>query len=37
LVAKAILKALNAGSYKDAKKLIYKMAKKRIKSFIDTP
>jgi hypothetical protein len=37
LVAKAILKALNTGSYKDIKKLIYKIAKKRIESFIDTP
>ena len=37
LVAKAILKALNAGSHKDAKKLIYEMAEKRIESFTDTP
>jgi hypothetical protein len=37
LIAKAILKALNAGSHKDAKKLIYEMAKNRIESFTDTP
>jgi hypothetical protein len=37
LIAKAILKALNAGSHKDAKKLIYKMAEKRIEPFTDTP
>src|ERR1700758_1598594 len=30
-------KALNAGSHKDAKKLIYEMAEKRIESFTDTP
>jgi hypothetical protein len=37
LVAKTILKALNAGSHKDAKKLIYEMAEKRIESFENTP
>src|SRR6266480_7679487 len=37
LVAKAILKALKAGSHKDAKKLIYEMAEKRIESFTNTP
>lgn len=37
LIAKAILKALNAGSHKDAKKLIYKMVEKGIETFEDTP
>src|SRR5579871_4152651 len=37
LIAKAILKALNAGSHKDAKKLIYEMAEKRIETFTNTP
>ena len=37
LIAKAILKALNAGSHKDAKKLIYEMAEKKIESFTNTP
>jgi len=37
LIAKAILKVLNAGSHKDAKKLIYEIAEKKIESFTDTP
>ncbi len=37
LIAKAIPKALNAGSHKDAKKLILKMAEKGIEAFEDTP
>jgi len=37
LIVKAILKALNVGSYRDTKKLIYEMAKKRIESFTNTP
>jgi hypothetical protein len=36
LIAKAILKALNTGSHKDVKKLIYKIAEKQIESFTDT-
>jgi len=37
LIAKAILKALNVGSHRDVKKLIYEMAEKRIESFTNTP
>jgi hypothetical protein len=37
LIAKAILKALNAGSHRDAKKLIYEMVEKKIESLTDTP
>jgi hypothetical protein len=37
LIAKKILRVLNAGSHKDAKKLIYEMTKKRIKFFENTP
>ena len=35
LITKAILKVLNTGSYKDTKKLIYKIAEKQIEFFID--
>jgi hypothetical protein len=37
VVAKMILKALNAGSHRDSRKLIYEMAKKRMGSFTDNP